>query len=273
LIRVVLRYAAAALALAVALAPVWWLLTIAVKREVDQFAFPPKWLWFTPTLEHFADAFLNRNFGRYMWNSTVVAVSSTAVSMLLGVPAAYGLARMRDSVWRERAAFWVLSTRMLPPIVTVVPLFLMMRDAGLLDSPLTLILVYSGFNLPFVVWMMRGFLEEIPIEIEHAARIDGDTRLGALIRVILPLSAPGLAATAVFCIIVAWNEFLFAFVMTQTEASMTLPVGIASRVTQYEIRWGAMSAAGAVALAPVLLFAAAVQRHLVRGLSLGAVKG
>lgn len=269
----VVRYSIAALALALALGPVWWLLTIAVKSDVDQFAFPPKWLWFTPTFEHFADAFVTRNFGRYLWNSVVVAVSATVISMLLGVPAAYALARMRESPWRERIAFWVLSTRMLPPIITVVPLFLMMRNAGLLDTPLALIAVYSAFNLPFVVWMMRSFLEEIPVEIEHAARIDGDTRLGALIRVILPLAAPGLAATAVFCLIVAWNEFLFAFVMTQTDASMTLPVGIASRVTQYEIRWGAMSAAGAVALAPVLLFAAALQKHLVRGLSWGAVKG
>ena len=269
----VVRYGVAVVALAIALAPVWWLLTIAVKHEVDQFASPPKWLWFPPTLEHFFDAFVARSFDRYLWNSVVVALSSTVIAILLGVPAAYGLARVRHSPWRDRAAFWVLSTRMLPPIVTVVPLFLMMRNAGLLDSPLALIAVYTAFNLQFVIWMMRGFLEEIPIEIEHAARIDGDTRMGALIRVVLPLAAPGLAATAVFCLIVAWNEFLFAFVMTQTEASMTLPVGIASRVTQYEIRWGAMSAAGAVALAPVLLFAAYMQRHLARGLSLGAVKG
>jgi multiple sugar transport system permease protein len=162
---------------------------------------------------------------------------------------------------------------MLPPIVTIVPLFLMLREVHLINSLPGLALVYTGFNLPFVVWMMRGFFQEIPKEIEEAALLDGETRMGALVRIVLPLVRPGLAATAVFCLIVAWNEFLFALILTQTESAMTLPVGIAARVTQYEIKWGAMSAAGVVAMLPVLIFATAVQKHLVRGLSLGAVKG
>jgi multiple sugar transport system permease protein len=162
---------------------------------------------------------------------------------------------------------------MLPPIVTVVPLFLMIRDTGLLDTVGALVIVYAGFNLPFVVWMMRGFFEELPREIEEAAIIDGDSRLGALRRVLLPLVTPGLAATAVFCLVTCWNEFLLALILTQTDASITLPVAIAGQVTQYEIRWGAMSAAGIAAIVPVLVFAFAVQRYLVRGLSLGAVKG
>jgi multiple sugar transport system permease protein len=148
-----------------------------------------------------------------------------------------------------------------------------MSDLGLLDTTASLVIVYTAFNLPFVVWMMRGFFQEIPREIEEAARVDGDSRLGALRRVILPLAMPGLAATAVFCLIISWNEFLFALTLTQTDAAMTLPVGIAGRVTQYEIEWGVMSAAGVVAMVPILIFALAVQRYLVRGLSLGAVKG
>jgi multiple sugar transport system permease protein len=162
---------------------------------------------------------------------------------------------------------------MFPAIVTAVPLFLMMRDLRLLNTRLALVIVYTAFNLPFVVWMMRGFFAELPRDLEEAALVDGDSRLGALWRVVLPLVAPGLAATAVFCLIVSWNEFLFALVLTQTDASMTLPVGIAGRVTQYEIKWGVMSAAGAVAIVPILVFALAVQKYLVRGLSLGAVKG
>jgi multiple sugar transport system permease protein len=162
---------------------------------------------------------------------------------------------------------------MLPPIVTIVPLFLMLREVGLINSLVGLAIVYTGFNLPFVIWMMRGFFQEVPKEIEEAALLDGESRVGALWRIVLPLVRPGLAATAVFCLIVAWNEFLFALILTQTEAAMTLPVGIASRVTQYEIKWGAMSAAGVVAMIPVLVFASAVQKYLVRGLSLGAVKG
>jgi multiple sugar transport system permease protein len=121
--------------------------------------------------------------------------------------------------------------------------------------------------------MMRGFFEELPRDLEEAAMVDGDSRLGALRRVMLPLAAPGLAATAVFCFMICWNEFLFALILTQTDASMTLPIGIAGQVTQYEIKWGAMSAAGVVAMIPILVFALVVQRYLVRGLSLGAVKG
>ncbi|HEU4387024.1 MAG TPA: carbohydrate ABC transporter permease, partial [Blastocatellia bacterium] len=191
-----------------------------------------------------------------------------------GTLAAYALARFKlPGRLSERLSFWIASTRMLPPIVTIVPLFLMIRDAHLLDTIFSLVVVYAGFNLPFVVWMMRGFFEEVPREIEEAAVMDGDSRLGALRRVLLPLVTPGLAATAVFCLVTCWNEFLFALILTQTDASITLPVAIAGQVTQYEIRWGAMSAAGVTAIVPVLIFAFAVQRYLVRGLSLGAVKG
>ena len=195
-------------------------------------------------------------------------------TIALGVPAAYGLERLRwPRDWSQKIGFWILSTRMLPPIVTIVPLFLMLRGAGLLNSRLGLIIVYTAFNLPFVVWMMQGFFREIPRELEEAAMMDGDSRMGALVRVVLPVAKPGLAATVVFCLIVAWNEFLFALILTQTAASTTLPVAIASRVTQYEIKWGAMSAAGVVAMIPVLIFAGLAQRYLVRGMSLGAVKG
>jgi multiple sugar transport system permease protein len=162
---------------------------------------------------------------------------------------------------------------MLPPIVTIVPLFLMLREVRMINSLFGLAIVYTAFNLPFVVWMMRGFFDETPRELEEAAMLDGESRMGALLRVVLPVVRPGLAATAVFCLIVSWNEFLFALILSQTESAMTLPVGIAARVTQYEIHWGAMSAAGVLATFPVLIFATAAQRYLVRGLSLGAVKG
>ena len=270
----VLQYALACAALLAALAPVYWLVTISLKREIDQFAYPPEWIGFVPTLQHYTEAFRGGSFTAYFLNSTLLCFFSTLAALLIGVPAAYGLARFewpRD--WGEGIANWILSTRMLPPIVTIIPLFLMLREAHLLNSLVGLAIVYTGFNLPFVVWMMRSFFEEVPREIEEAAMLDGETRVGALLRIVLPLVKPGLAATAVFCLIVAWNEFLFALILTQTEAAMTLPVGIASRVTQYEIKWGAMSAAGVAAMLPVLVFATAAQKYLVRGLSLGAVKG
>ncbi len=267
-------YALVGSAVAAALLPVYWMMTISLKSEVDQFAVPPKWFAFWPTLAHYRDAFVERSFGQYLVTSAVVAVLSTACALLLGTLAAYGLARFRlPRRLNTRVALWILSTRMFPPIVTAVPLFLLMNDLELLDTWAALVIVYTAFNLPFVVWMMRGFFQEIPRELEEAARVDGDTRLGALRRVILPLVAPGLAATAVFCLIISWNEFLFALTLTQTDNAMTLPVGIAGRVTQYEIEWGVMSAAGVVAMIPILVFALAVQRYLVRGLSLGAVKG
>ena len=272
--KTALRYAAASIALFIALAPVYWLLTISFKREVDQFAYPPQWAGFVVTFQHYASAFRGGSFAQYFMNSVLLAAMSTLAALLLGVPAAYGLARFEwPGHWGENIGNWILSTRMLPPIVTIVPLFLMLREARLLNSLPGLAIVYTAFNLPFVVWMMRGFFDEVPREIEEAAMLDGETRAGALLRIVLPLVKPGLAATAVFCLVVAWNEFLFALILTQTETAMTLPVGIASRVTQYEIRWGEMSAAGVVAMLPVLVFATAAQKYLVRGLSLGAVKG
>ena len=268
------KYAVLLMALLLTLAPVYWMVTISFKREVDQFALPPKWFLFTPTLEHYADAFINRSFGQYLFNSLFVALASTVCALVIGTLAAYALARFRLP-WNldRKLALWILSTRMFPAIVTAVPLFLIMRAVWLVNTRLSLVIVYTGLNLPFVVWMMRGFFAEVPRDLEEAAMVDGDSRMGAFWRVVLPLVAPGLAATAVFCLIVSWNEFLFALVLTQTDDAMTLPVGIAGRVTQYGIKWGAMSAAAVVAMVPILVFALSVQRYLVRGLSLGAVKG
>ena len=268
------RYVLLIPALMFALAPVYWMLTISLKSDVDQFATPPPWFVFTPTLDHYYDAFVARGFGEYLLTSAIVSVGSTLCALVIGTLAAYALARF-ELPWRlnRHLSLWILSTRMFPAIVTAVPLFLMMRDLRLLNTHASLIIVYTAFNLPFVVWMMRGFFADLPRDLEEAALVDGDSRLGALVRVVLPLVAPSLAATAVFCLIISWNEFLFALVMTQTDAAMTLPVGIAGRVTQYEIKWGVMSAAGAVAIVPILVFAMAMQKYLVRGLSLGAVKG
>lgn len=268
------KYVLLACAVFASITPVYWLATISLKTEVDQFAVPPRWFSFHPTLAHYSDAFLTRSFGQYLQTSAIVAVLSTLCALLLGTFAAYGLSRFRlPAKLDKRISIWILSTRMFPPIVSAIPLFLLMRDVRLLNTITSLVIVYTAFNLPFVVWMMRGFFQELPRELEEAAMVDGDSRMGALVRVILPLVTPGLAATAVFCLIMSWNELLLALVLTQTDAAMTLPVGIAGRVTQYEIKWGVMSAAGVVAMVPILLFAMAAQRYLVRGLSLGAVKG
>jgi len=206
-------------ALALGMAPVYWLITISLKYEVDQFAAPPKWL-FTATFEHYAAALAARSMESAMLNSIIAAVGSTVLALAAGVPAAYALTSMKwPEGWADRVGFWILSNRLLPPIVTIVPLFLMLRDLGLLNSIWSLTVVYTAFHLPFVVWMMRGFLAEVPKEVEEAARLDGASTLRILWEIVLPLVRPGLAATAAFCMIAAWNEFLFALILTQTGAA------------------------------------------------------
>ncbi|MFQ5694596.1 MAG: carbohydrate ABC transporter permease [Terriglobia bacterium] len=254
--------------------PLYWLLATALKTQTDIFTVPPVWLPRTLSLGYFREILFESSLARLAWNSTVVALGSTALSLAAGTLGAYSLSRFRlPAGLNHHILFWILSTRMFPPIVSIVPLFLLLRGAHLLDTRAGLILAYSVFNLPFVVWMMKGFFDEVPRELEESALVDGDTPWGAFRRISLPLVRPGLAATAVFCLIVAWNEFLFALVLSQSDAALTLPVGIASQVTQYEIRWGVMSAAGVAAAIPLFVFALLVQRHLVRGLSYGAVKG
>jgi multiple sugar transport system permease protein len=268
------KYAIVTAALLLAFAPVYWLFTISIKTESEQFSPIPRWVAFESTLRHYQEIVGSGSFTKHFVNSLVVGALSTLLALLAGVPAAYSLSRLRwPAGWTGSISSWILSQRLLPPIVTVLPLFLMMRSASLLDSLTGLILVYAAFNLPFVIWMMRGFFDEVPRDLEEAALLDGESRAGALWRILLPVVRPGIAATAVFCLIAAWNEFLFALILAQTDAAMTLPVGIAARVTQYEIRWGAMSAGGILAIVPVLIFAALAQRHLVRGLSFGSVKG
>ena len=270
------KYTAAFFALAAALAPIYWLITISLKREIDQFASPPLWFSFTPTLRHYTAIFAHDSFGRYFFNSIIVSTCSTLIALILGLPAAYGLARFpwpRD--WSRSISFWILSNRMLPPIITIIPLFLMLRQVHLLNSLIGLILVDVTLNLPFVVWMMRGFIEELPREMEEAAMLDGESRMGVLLRIVLPLVRPGLAATAVFCLIVAWNEFLFALTFTVTDQMKTVPVVISqfSGATSYEQPWGSIMAASMVVTIPLVILVMIFQYRIVAGLTAGAVKG
>ncbi len=268
-----LVYLTAFVAVLAALLPVYWMVTISLKGEADQFALPPRWLSFEPTLAHYRDAFFARSFGRYLVTSALVAALSTACAMVLGTLAAYALARFRlPHDLGRRLSLWILSTRMFPPIVTAVPLFLLMRDVRLLNTVTALVIVYTAFNLPFVVWMMRGFFSEVPRELEEAALVDGDSRIGSLRRVVLPLAAPGLAATAIFSVIATYNDFLLALSFTQTPDAQTVPVGVSTLIGKIQIEWGPMAAAGVVGAAPIVAFALIVQRHFVRGLTLGAVK-
>ncbi len=254
--------------------PLYWIGLNSFKADLDIFAVPPVWADFKPTLIHYVATFIERPFLRFMLNSAIIALGTTIVSLFFGTIAGYALARFTyPGRTKYHLSFWILSTRMMPPIVTIIPLFIFFNTLGLLNSKAAVVIAYTGFNLPFVIWMMKGYFQELPRDLEESAMVDGDTRMGAFIRILLPLAKPGLAATAIFSLILAWNEMLLALILTETENSVTLPIGIAGRVTQFQTFWGEISAAGFLASIPIIVFAFIVQRHLVRGLSFGAVKG
>jgi multiple sugar transport system permease protein len=254
----------------VALTPYVWILLTSFKTRLDALSDTPVW-FFPPTLQHYPEVFLAKQYLPLVWNSIIVATSSTVLSLLFGVPAAYAFAR-HDFAGKEDLFFFFLTTRMAPPISVVVPMFLLFTYFGITDTMLSVILAHTTFNLSLVVWMMRGFFADIPREIDEAAMMDGHSRAGMFLRVLVPLAAPGLAATAVLCFILSWNEFLYAFVLVAFEGR-TLTVGIPGLITPHGTLWGQVAAVAIVATLPIIVFSALVQRHLVRGLTFGAVKG
>ncbi len=257
----------------IVLFPIYWMVNTSFKNRLELTTYPPTLFPQDFTWFNYQDAFTNNQIPRYVLNSVIVVSISTFFSLVMGTLAGYSLARFPFTPrFKENISFWILSTRMVPPIVTIIPVFLIFKDLHILNSYPGLIIVYTGFTLPFSTWMMRAFIRDVPADLEEAAMVDGDTRLLALIKIVLPLVAPGLAATAVFSLILVWNEFLFALILTTTSASITLPVGIAGFVSQFQVLWGQMSAVGTVAIIPILIFTLLVQRYLVRGLTLGAVK-
>jgi multiple sugar transport system permease protein len=265
-------YSALAVALVLTLFPFWWMIDTSLKQPVDIFsgvAFWPQHL----TFHNYYRLFHEYNFGAYLTNSIVVVTASVLVSLVLGTLAAYALARFRMRLGIDRVALYgVLLVRMLPGILLVVPLYIVLAKWGLLNTRLGLILIYAGLNTSFVIWMMQSFLEEIPKDIEEAAMVDGDSRLSALWRVVIPLAAPGLIATAIFAVIATYNDFIIALTLTSTPSAETVPVGVSTLIGKIQIEWGPMAAAGVVGAVPIILFALIVQRHFVRGLTLGAVK-
>jgi multiple sugar transport system permease protein len=259
-------------AIAFAITPLLWMILTSLKtnREITQdTSLIPEAL----TSANYVSLFSGREFGAYLTNSIIVTSVSVAIALILGTQAAYVLARFRLRGGMHRyVGFSLLMVRLMPPIVIIIPIFLAAQQLGLLNTRLSLIVVYAAFNVTIVVWMMESFFREIPVDLEEAAMVDGDSRLTAFRRIVLPLARPGLVATAIFAVIVTYNEFLFALVLTSTPDSETMPVGAATLIGRINIDWGAMSAAGVVGAVPIVVFALLVQRHLVRGLTMGAVK-
>jgi multiple sugar transport system permease protein len=257
------------LLLAVTLFPVFWLIQLSLKVESEAFRMPPKFLLW-PSLENYIALFQGK-FARSFGNSLGVSVVTTLISLLLGVPAAYALSRAGFRADKD-IALWILTTRMAPPIAFAIPFFLIYRYLGLIDTLAGLIVIYLTFNLSLVIWMMRTFFDGLPRSLEEAAEIDGASPWGAFLRVTLPLAGPGLATTAIFCFLFAWNDFFFALILTRTEA-MTAPVAVVNFMNYEGWEWGKIAAGGTMIMLPVVAFSLLVRRYLIRGLTAGALKG
>ena len=249
--------------------PVMWMLGMMVKPTEIMFARPTEWL-FVPTLEHF-DYVIEQNFHHYLLTSVLLGLISTLLVVIIGTPAAYSFARF-EMKGRDDLFLFVLASRMAPPVCLAIPYYLIFARIDLLDTFIGLTLAYMTFNLSFYIWVLRSFCRDLPSELEDAARLEGWSRIQIFRRIVLPLLRNGIVATSVLCFIFAWNEFLFAF-MLGGKAVKTLPVAIPTLITTQGVRWGEMAVVGMVALAPVLIAVFFLQRHIVRGLTMGAVKG
>jgi sorbitol/mannitol transport system permease protein len=248
--------------------PVLWMFVTGFKQEAQASTDPPTFL-FAPTLDQYR-AILSRDFLPYFGNSLIASTISIVLVILLATPAAYALSIRPVVKWQD-SLFFFLSTRMMPAVASILPLYIIARDLNVLDNVTFLALIYTAMNLPIAVWMIRSFLLELPKEVLEAARVDGATLPTEMRRVILPMIAPGLAATALICFIFAWNEFFFAVSLTAFRAA-TVPVFLVGFITQEGLFWARLSAAATLAVLPVIIAGWTAQKWLVRGLSLGAVK-
>ncbi|MEM1510728.1 MAG: carbohydrate ABC transporter permease [Thermofilaceae archaeon] len=254
------------------LTPIAYTFFTSFKTQVEIYQYPifPKDF----KLDNYFIIFNPKLSGRFiLWNiasSAIVSFGSMIISIIVGTIAAYSISRYRTG--GDNLFFMILTTRMAPPIVFAVPIFLIMKYSGLINTYLGLAIVYGAFNLALVIWMMKSFFDEVPKDIDDAAQIDGWSKFHVLFKFVLPRVYPGLFATAILCIIFAWNEFLFALLLMQSPYNQTLPVGIAGFYGERGWEWGQMAAAGLIAILPIYIFALIIQRHLVRGLTMGGVK-
>jgi len=249
--------------------PFYWMVTTSFKEQ-SVILSPTPQFFFQPTLGNYTTAFQKFDIGASLVNSLIVALSTTAISLTLGAPAAYAIARFEFKGKRD-LWFWFISNRMISPIVVALPFFLIARQFHLLDTHLVLILIYLTFNVPIVVWICADQFRNIPKELDEAATLEGYSSFGIFWRIALPLAAPGIAVSAIFSFIFSWNELLYALVLTRTNAK-TAPVVATSFLSGYELPWGQIMATGTLVALPVIIFSIIVSRQLVRGLTMGAIK-
>jgi multiple sugar transport system permease protein len=276
-----LRWALLSIYLVYTLLPIVWLFLSTIQTQASLLTVPPRIIPSEITLRNYVDIFAPAAFGENsgestfllsLRNSVIVTLGTTAVALVFGTLAAYAFARF--NIPRKRALLLiVLGSQLLPAISVIIPLFRMFKTAGLLDTLAALILAYSTFSLPFVVWIMAGYFQSVPIELEEAARIDGASRFQSFIRVALPLAAPGLGATAIFTMLNAWDEFFFALIFTSTYAAKTVPVALAEFIGRHSVNWGMLVTGGFIASLPPIVLSLAFYRYIVSGLSAGGLKG
>jgi len=257
--------------------PIVWMFLTSFKTPLDVFANPPVLISIPPCTKNWIKLFSPgtkwegpRILHRYLPNSVIASTSSVAITIPTSILAAYAISRFRFK-GRRIVAIMILATRMLPPVATTIPLYIFFAGLGMLDTLIALILVYSALSVPLATWMLIAYLDEVPREIEEAAQIDGASLKDTLFRVVIPIIAPGIAATSIFTFLLAWNDFAIAFFLTK-EVAKTLPVHAPVFVTEVAIEWGAMSAFGTFYIIPALFFSVFFSRYLIKGLTLGAVK-
>ena len=263
------RYVVGLMVTGLFLFPIYWLFMISFKTPEEIFAHPPVWVPNAIQFDNYGVLFKDGDV-LTIWNSLVIASVSTVLAMVVGTMCAYSIARFRTG--GNFFSDWMLSNRMIPPIVIVFPVFLLFVKLGLVDSYLGLIFLYTAFNLPYVVWMMRGYIQDIPLELEESALVDGCTRWQVFVRVVWPMARSGLFATAVFTFVFAWNEFIFALVLTRSDVT-TFPVQVTHYFGGQSNFWAKIAAMSVLGTVPIFIAVTLLQRYLVRGISLGAVKG
>jgi multiple sugar transport system permease protein len=249
--------------------PFYWMVATSLKTQAEALASPPIWV-FSPNLDNYYSVLFNRDVLSSLINSIIIAVSTTVLAVGLGTPAAYALARFEFKS-KEELWFWFITNRMLSPIVVALPIFLMARIFNLIDTHIVLVLVYLTFNLPIVVWICTDQFRGVPRDLDEAARLAGASRFTIFWRIALPLAMPGVAVSAIFSFIFSWNELLYALVLTRNVAR-TAPVAATSFMSGYDLPWGEIMATGTLIVLPVIVFALIVSKHLVQGLTMGAVK-
>jgi len=252
--------------------PLFWMLSTSLKPSAEIFATPPRLVPAHPTLENFGRLFSDTSFLTFFRNSVLVSLATVALTLGVSAPGAYGLTRFAFA-GREKVAGLILTTYMFAPVMIIIPFYILVKELGIVNTRLALVLSYTTFCLPFCLWLLRAFFESIPLELEEAALVDGAGRGRAVWHVVLPLALPGLIAAAIFTFILAYNDFLFALVLITSEELKTLPVGVNDLFNATIVDWGMIMAAGVMITVPAVLFFAAVQRYLVQGWGAGGVKG